>query len=96
MDISTFKSDKLLLVEFGADWCAPCKAQEPILNKLQQEYNDIVEIRKVDIDKDYDLANSLSIRSVPTLVFFKDGDLKEATVGLTGIEKLKEKIIRWM
>lgn len=85
---------KLTLVDFSADWCGPCKAQEPILEELQEEYGDIIEIRKVDVDKEQELAANLNIRSIPTLVFLKEGELVDISIGLTSKEELKEKIIR--
>jgi thioredoxin 1 len=85
---------KLTLVDFSAEWCGPCKAQEPILEELQEEYGDIIEIRKVDVDKEQELAANLNIRSIPTLVFLKEGELVDISIGLTSKEELKEKIIR--
>ena len=89
-------SEKLVIVDFSAEWCSPCKAQEPIMEELQKEYGEIIEVRKVDIEEEVEFTQSLGIRSVPTIAFFKDGELLDVTVGLTSKEELKALIIRNM
>ena len=88
-------TDKLVLLDFSALWCRPCRAQEPILEELQEEYNDILEVRKIDIDKNTELANQYSIRSVPTMVFLRNGEFLDAITGLTTKRVLAEKVIRY-
>jgi len=70
------------LVDFGAPWCGPCKAQEPVIHKLAEKFQDRAEVKEVDIDQHRDLAMSLGIQSVPTLILFKDGREVQRFIGL--------------
>ncbi len=63
----------LVLVDFYADWCGPCKMIAPILKDVQEEMQDKVTIVKVDVDADGDLAQRFDVMSIPTLILFKDG-----------------------
>lgn len=95
--MNTFKEDVLehkgvVLVDFFATWCGPCKAQGPILDKIASELGDAAEIYKVDIDEDRPLAMEYKVMSVPTLKIFKDGQLMETMVGLQDEAFLKEKL----
>lgn len=66
-------SDKPTLVDFYATWCGPCKMQAPILEQVASEVGDIAKILKVDIDGNMDAAIQYGVRSVPTLILFKEG-----------------------
>lgn len=83
----TFPSEVLLskepvAVDFYADWCGPCQALGPILEKMSVGYQGKVKIAKVDIDASPQLAARYGIRGVPTMLFFKDGKLVDQVVGL--------------
>ena len=71
------------LVEFGAAWCGPCRMQAPILQELAGEFAGSARIATVDVDAEPELAARWGIRSLPTLAFFKDGQLRKTTVGLS-------------
>ncbi len=88
------KADMPALVDFYADWCGPCKTQAPILGQLAEEFDGKVKFAKVDIDVDgnKDLAVKYGVLSVPTLILFSGGEVKETMVGVTSKSKLKQKL----
>ena len=79
----------LVLVDFWATWCGPCRMQAPILEKLDAELGDSVKIGKVDVDEEPELAQKFGIMSIPTLIAFKDGAVKAQAVGVQGLDQLK-------
>ncbi|MDY6765072.1 MAG: thioredoxin [Halobacteria archaeon] len=76
--------------DFHAEWCGPCKKQDPILEELAEEYSDAFTLEKVDVDDNPDIAQQYGVRSVPTIVIEKDGEVVEKFIGLTRKEKLEE------
>jgi thioredoxin 1 len=66
-------SDKPVLVDFYADWCAPCRAMKPVLEDLKAQLGDEVMIYKIDVEQNQMIAERYSIRSIPTLILFKNG-----------------------
>ncbi|MGV6860895.1 MAG: thioredoxin [Putridiphycobacter sp.] len=68
-------SKKLVLVDFHAEWCGPCKMLSPIVARVAKQVGDDVRVVKIDVDKNQSIAATLGIRGVPTLVLYKDGDL---------------------
>lgn len=72
----------LVLVDFFATWCGPCRMQAPVLEEVQKELGESVHIFKVDVDDDEKLARKFGVMSIPTMILFKDGEQKEKHVGL--------------
>ncbi|MEF8820301.1 MAG: thioredoxin domain-containing protein [Haloferacaceae archaeon] len=77
------------LKDFYADWCGPCKTQDPILEEIEEDYPD-VEFEKVDVDQNQDVANEYSVRSLPTLVVEDDDGEVERFIGVTQREQIVE------
>lgn len=93
-DRDVIRAEKTVLVDFYADWCAPCKAVAPIVNELAGEYVDSLDVRKVDVDQNQELAQLFGIRSIPTLIFFKNGQPRETITGLVPKAQLAEVVER--
>jgi thioredoxin 1 len=81
-----------VLVDFSADWCGPCRMLAPILELLAQQMKDSLVVIKVDVDESQSIAMQYDISSVPTLILFKDGAVKQKIVGLKDLASLKRLI----
>ncbi len=92
----TFKEiinqDKPVLVDFYADWCGPCKVQAPILDDVKQRVKDDATIIKIDIDKNQKVATAYQVRGVPTLILFKNGEIRWRKSGVTQASDLERLI----
>jgi thioredoxin 1 len=78
----------VVLVDFWAPWCAPCRRIAPIVDQLAEDYNGRVTVAKVNIDENPSTPNRFFVRGIPTLLLFKNGDLKETIVGLAAKDDL--------
>jgi thioredoxin 1 len=75
------KHQGLAVVDFWATWCGPCRMVAPILDQLSQEYEGKVKITKLDVDANIQTATRFNVRSIPTLLFFKDGKVVDQIIG---------------
>jgi len=82
-DQTVSDSNVPILVDFWATWCGPCRMIAPVLEEIAEEQADAVRIVKVDVDNNPELSNRFGIRNIPTLLFFKGGEVKDQVVGLT-------------
>ena len=88
-----FGSENLLLIDFWAEWCGPCKMLTPIIEELSVEYSQKgVTIAKCDIEANNDLAVRFGIRNIPTILFFKNGQIVDKQIGAVPKHTLEEKI----
>ncbi len=91
-EAEVLKSDKVVLVDFYADWCGPCKMMAPIVEKLAEEYEGQAVIGKLNIDDAPLVARNYRVLSIPTLMFFKDGKEADRIVGATDKADVEAKL----
>lgn len=91
-DKEVLQSNQPVLVDFSATWCGPCQMMGPVMEKLATEFEGKAKVAKVDIDECSDLAMQYHIMSVPSMLFFKNGEIKEQVVGAVPAEHLSEKL----
>ena len=85
---TVLQSDKPVLVDFWAAWCGPCRMIAPAVEGLADEYNGRVAVGKLNIDDNPDTPMKYGVKSIPTLLLFKGGEVVEATVGVAGRDQL--------
>ena len=80
------KTEDLLVVDFTATWCGPCRVVAPLMEQLSQEYQNQIKVIKIDVDKDKPLAKKYEVRTIPTVLYFKNGELVETIKGVSPYE----------
>jgi thioredoxin 1 len=91
-DTEVLKSSRPIVVDFWAEWCGPCKQIGPVLEEISNEMADEVTIAKHNIDNEPNTPTKYGVRGIPTMLLFKDGDLKATKVGAT----TKSNIVSWI
>lgn len=81
-EAEVLKSDKPVLVDFWAEWCSPCRMLAPYIEQFATEFGDKVKVGKLDVENNQSIAGRFNIRSIPTVVLFKNGQPAETIVGL--------------
>jgi thioredoxin 1 len=95
-EADVLKSDKLTVVDFWAEWCGPCKALTPIIEQLATEYHGQVNIGKLDVDANPEVSMKYGIRSIPTILFVKGGEIVDKVVGAAPKHQLQATIQKHM
>ena len=80
-DEQVLQSDKAVLVDFWAEWCGPCHAVAPVLDKIVEDHGDELRLVKVNIDEEQELATRYGVMSIPTMILFRDGEPTAAVIG---------------
>lgn len=89
---NVLNTDKLVIIDFWAEWCGPCKMVGPIIEEISEKYKDQVVVGKIDVDNNDGATSKYGIRNIPTVLFIKNGEVVDKLVGAAGKNVFVEKI----
>ncbi len=90
--VKTKDTPEIILTDFYADWCGPCKMQDPIIEQLKEKFGEKVKFEKIDIDKNEQIANKLKVMAIPTIIIQKNGEVVNKFVGVTSKKILENEL----
>jgi thioredoxin 1 len=93
---SLLASEPLIVVDCTATWCGPCKLISPLIDQLAEEYGDRAKVYKLDIDANKPIAKQFGLKSIPAVMFFKNGELTETLVGVQSYEMFASTVERFL
>ena len=86
-------SGKPVVIDLWAEWCGPCIKLGPAVEKLAEEFEGKAVVGKLNVDENDEISSENRVRNIPTVLFFKDGELKDRTVGLVSLDELRSKLM---
>ena len=95
-DEQVLKSSEPVLVDFWAEWCGPCKMIAPVLEDIAKEHGERLQIAKLNVDDNPNVARRYDVMSIPTLIVFSDGEVKKRLVGAKGKAQLLEELAEYI
>ena len=93
---SLIANESLLVLDCTATWCGPCKLVAPLMDQLSEEYSEQVKVFKLDLDDNKPIAKRFGIRSIPAVMYFKDGELQETLVGVKPYEEFSNTVKKYL
>jgi len=94
-NVEVLNATGLVLVDFYADWCGPCKMMSPIIDEIAKKYEGEIIVGKLNIDENIQIAQKYRVMTIPTFMIFVNGEVKETMIGAVGREKIEEAITKY-